>query len=177
MSATAPRPFLTAFLAFGLGLALPLAGPLACGGHSRDAKLVKAIQARKDARETLDKARKTLSQAEQKLAKAQTERDQAAKAVHEAERALSEAEAKVGLYATDVDLFHHVQKLLLEDPALKDGAISASVKSGVVTLSGHAPDAKAREHAIAVTRKVPGVVDVRSQIEIPSKAAKGGGAG
>lgn len=173
MTASLPRPFLTALLV----LALPLSTSLACGGRSRDAKLSKAIQARKEARQALEKSRKTLSEAEQRLAKVQTERDQAAKAVHEAERALSEAEAKVGLYATDVELFRHVQKLLLEDPALKDGAISASVKSGVVTLSGHAPDAKARDHAIEVARKVPGVVDVRSQIEIPSEKSQEGGAG
>jgi osmotically-inducible protein OsmY len=172
MPASASRTVLAALLG------LVLAGSVACGGRDRQAKLSKAISARAAARKTLEDARKDLSKAEARLAEAQTERDQAAKAVHAAERSLSEAEAKVGLYATDDELFRHVQKLLLDDPALKDAAISASVKSGVVTLTGHVTDAKARDHAIEVARSVPGVVDVKSALVIPSKdGGKNGGAG
>jgi hyperosmotically inducible protein len=169
MSASPLRPFLVALLA------LAVVGSAACGGRDRQEKLSKAIKARAAAREKLEDARKELSKAENRLAEAQTDRERATKSVQAAERALSEAEAKVGLYATDDELFRHVQKLLLEDPALKDGAISASVKSGVVTLSGHVPDAKARDHAIELARGVPGVVDVKSELVIPSQKGAGNG--
>lgn len=169
MSAPPFRPVLVALLA------LAVVGATACGGGDRQAKLSKAIKARAEAREHLEDAHKALSKAEARLAEAQTARDQAAKSVQGAERALSEAEAKVGLYATDDELFRHIQKLLLEDRDLKDAAISASVKSGVVTLSGHVPDARARDHAIELARGVPGVVNVKSELVIPSEKGAGNG--
>src|SRR5690606_12701346 len=74
----------------------------------------------------------------------------------------------------DTLLFRTVQARLLEDDALEDAAVSASVEGGVVTLSGTVPSEALRDRAVAVARETAGVVDVRSRIEIAAADAARG---
>jgi len=154
-----------------LGSALALALTLGCSEESREAQLQAANEVVSEAAQTVERARELLEERELGVAEAETARDEALAELRELESQLNEAEAAVGLHATDDVLFRTVQKQLLEDPELAEVAIAASVRDGIVTLTGAVPDAALRDHAVEVTAQVAGVSGVESQIRVPISAA------
>jgi osmotically-inducible protein OsmY len=115
------------------------------GGDDEDFRL--AAQALTAARESVE-----LAEAERQL--------------REAEERLSDAESRVDLKTTDAALFRAVQKRLLEDERLRDVAIDADVRRGVVELRGSVPDERTAAAAVEVARSVPGVMRVESRVNV-----------
>lgn len=163
-----PTPFRSArFRALVAALALAVfAVVLACGEESREAQLRQAQKDLSEAEKSLEDARTVLESRAEALATAQKAHDEARDAVRKAESRVDATRASVGLYATDEVLFRSVQQALLEDEKLRHVAIAASVSEGRVTLSGEVPDASLRDRAVEVAKKIPGVVDVASEIRV-----------
>lgn len=151
------------FTAWGLALALASgasAFALGCGSSEPpEQRLEEAGEALSNARESLSEARERRDAAQQELAEAR-------KALRRAERAVLSAAERVERRATDVALFRAVQAALLEDPALRQEAISARVDDARVTVEGEVSDAALRERALEVARSQPGVAGVRDEIEV-----------
>jgi osmotically-inducible protein OsmY len=63
-----------------------------------------------------------------------------------------------------------VRTALLNAPDVSATEMTVSTSGGVVTLSGKARSAEERDRAIAIARKVNGVTDVRSNVEVPAPA-------
>jgi len=83
------------------------------------------------------------------------------------QRELTRAEQQMRLFAVpDPVLFRNVQRKLLDASALREVAIAAEVKQGVVTLRGRVPDERVREVAVEVATGVDGVISVDDLIEV-----------
>jgi hypothetical protein len=83
------------------------------------------------------------------------------------QRELTRAEQQMRLFAVpDPVLFRNVQRKLLDAAALREVAIAAEVKQGVVTLRGRVPDERVREVAVQVATGVDGVISVDDLIEV-----------
>ena len=83
------------------------------------------------------------------------------------QRELTRAEQQMRSYAVpDPVLFRNVQRELLDAAALREVAIAAEVKQGVVTLRGRVPDEGLREAAVRVATGVDGVISVDDLIEV-----------
>lgn len=63
-----------------------------------------------------------------------------------------------------------VRTALLNAPDVSATEIAVSTNGGVVTLSGKARSAEERDRAIDIARKINGVTDVRSNMEVPPPA-------
>jgi len=149
-----------------VALIVACAGLLACGEPTREAKLRDAQEELVDAEAELERAREELETRQRAYDAAVEAREQAQDKVRKAESRLEAARNSVGLYATDDVLFRAVQQKLLEDEKLRGVAIAATVHEARVTLSGDVPDAALRDRAVEVASKVPGVVQVTSEIRV-----------
>jgi hyperosmotically inducible periplasmic protein len=139
---------------------------LACGEPSREAQLRDAQKELTEAEKNLEDARGEHESRAKALAEAQQAHDEARDSVRKAEARADAARSAVGLFATDDVLFRSVQKALLEDDRLREVAIAASVRDGRVTLSGEVPNARLRDRAVDLAKKIPGVADVNSEIRV-----------
>jgi len=74
----------------------------------------------------------------------------------------------VGETVDDATITARVKTALLNDPATGGLRIDVDTFKGVVTLSGGVKSAAERDKAIAIARKTPGVVDVKSTLQITS---------
>jgi len=74
----------------------------------------------------------------------------------------------VGETVDDATITARVKTALLNDPATGGLRIDVDTFKGVVTLSGGVKSAAERDTAIAIARKTPGVVDVKSTLQITS---------
>ena len=74
----------------------------------------------------------------------------------------------VGETVDDSTITARVKTALLNDPATGGLRIDVDTFKGVVTLSGGVKSAAERDKAIANARKTPGVVDVKSTLQIIS---------
>jgi len=110
------------------------------------------------ARQAVVARKQAVSAAEQALAEAEKRAEAAAEGVAAAKQA-----AEIG---SDAALFRAVQSRLLEDDALKQVAVSATVRNAQVTLTGRVPEASLRDRALAIARETPGVRAVESEIEV-----------
>ena len=72
----------------------------------------------------------------------------------------------VGETVDDATITARVKTALLNDPATGGLRIDVDTFKGVVTLSGGVKSAAERDKAIAIARKTPGVVDVKSTLQI-----------
>ena len=70
---------------------------------------------------------------------------------------------------TDDTITDQVRLKLTSDPVVKGGALDVKVEKGVVTLSGAVEQAKQRDKAEKVARKVKGVKSVVNKIEIKAR--------
>jgi osmotically-inducible protein OsmY len=66
----------------------------------------------------------------------------------------------------DLTITTQVKTALLNDPDVGGMRIDVETVKGVVTLSGGVKTAAERDKAVAITRKVGGVRDVKSVLEI-----------
>jgi len=153
------------FLALAAAVAL-----VACGSSDPEAKLVEASKKADAAHSAVDEARDAVQAREQDLQNAQQQLADAREALRKAQQEAAEREANVDRSATDAVLFRAVQKRLLEDRDLESVAISATVRSGVVKLTGSVPDGKLRDRAVEIADSTPGVSSVESRIEVAVSA-------
>ncbi len=161
-----PAPFQftrpTALLAtIALGVLL-----IACGEPSPEAQLAEAEAQLAGARTEQDRSRARLEEREGALERAQAAVDEAREALDAADERVRQAEAEVAVHATDDVLFRTIQKLLLEDPALADVAIAATVRDGIVTLRGEAETGE-RDRAVELAGSILGVRQVVDEIRLP----------
>ncbi len=148
-----------------LGLALVASSLLGCGpDQPPEARLEGAGEALEDARGRLEEARERHVVAQQGLREAR-------KQLRQAERAVLSAEQRLSRRATEVALFRAVQKALLEDPALRQEAISARVDGSRVTLEGEVSEAELQARALEVARGTPGVEQVTDDLEVADEAS------
>ena len=68
----------------------------------------------------------------------------------------------------DATITARVKTALLNDPLTGGLRIDVDTFKGVVTLSGGVKSAAERDKAIEIARKTPGVVDVKSTLQISS---------
>jgi len=153
-----------------LGLAAAGFFTLACCGSDPEVDLERASKAVEEARSQVETAQEVVKTREGEVAEAKQRLDEAKSALRKAQGEVVANEAAVDRNATDAVLFRTIQKQLLEDGDLAKVAISASVKSATVTLSGSVPDAELRDRAVEIARETPGVQHVQSQIEVPAAA-------
>jgi osmotically-inducible protein OsmY len=72
----------------------------------------------------------------------------------------------VGDTIDDATITSRVKTALLNDPATGGLRIDVDTFKGVVTLSGGVKSAAERDAAMAIARKTPGVLDVKSTLQI-----------
>jgi osmotically-inducible protein OsmY len=84
----------------------------------------------------------------------------------------------VGETIDDATITTRVKTALLNDPEVGGLRIDVDTFKGVVTLSGAVKSAAERDKAIALARKINGVVDVKSSLQVQqqesSRSAVGG---
>lgn len=69
--------------------------------------------------------------------------------------------------AADAALRARVQRALAADERARDLGVTVEVRGGVAIVRGRAPHLAARESAVHAAALVPGLLDVRDEIEIP----------
>ena len=74
----------------------------------------------------------------------------------------------VGETVDDATITARVKTALLNDPLTGGLRIDVDTFKGVVTLSGGVKSAAERDKAVDIARKTPGVVDVKSTLQISS---------
>jgi hyperosmotically inducible protein len=72
----------------------------------------------------------------------------------------------VGETIDDATITTRVKTALLNDPEVGGLRIDVDTFKGLVTLSGAVKSAGERDKAVAIARKTPGVVDVKSTLQI-----------
>lgn len=77
----------------------------------------------------------------------------------------------------DATTAEHVQAALNANPIYYFRDVEVSVDSGVVLLSGYVWTTDALYHAQQIARRVPGVTQVRSEMELERQGNRGGGDG
>ena len=66
----------------------------------------------------------------------------------------------------DSSVSTRVRTVLLNDPLVNGGTINVTASNGVVTLSVRVRSEAERERAVALTRQISGVSDVRSELSV-----------
>jgi osmotically-inducible protein OsmY len=67
---------------------------------------------------------------------------------------------------SDNKIYDQVRQKLANDPDVKGAGLDASVKNGVVTLTGTVSYVHAREKAEKITKKIKGVTSVVNELKI-----------
>lgn len=71
-------------------------------------------------------------------------------------------------YGHDATITARIKAEMYKDPAVKGTEVNVSTMNGVVQLSGFVDTAEAKERAGEIARSVPGVVDVRNDLLLPT---------
>ena len=66
----------------------------------------------------------------------------------------------------DDRISHQVQMRLATDPDVKGGALTVTVRNGVVTISGRVDSEKGRDRATKIVKKVKGVKGVDNELVV-----------
>jgi len=74
----------------------------------------------------------------------------------------------VGNVIDDATITGRVKTALLNDPSVSGLRIDVDTFKGVVTLSGGVKSRGEADRAVAIARKTPGVVDVKSTLQVTS---------
>jgi osmotically-inducible protein OsmY len=159
----------------------------ACGGDGPEEKIAELSQKQRDAEERVQEAakrvrgsaekvseerdeaadrRQALEREQRSVAEATREHEQATRRLEQARKRLRDLRREIAREVTDVALFRHIQKSLLEEKSLSDVAIAVQVEEHVVTLSGRVPDAELERTALRLAERTPGVLEVRDRIEV-----------
>jgi len=75
----------------------------------------------------------------------------------------------VGETIDDATITTRVKTSLLNDPTVGGTKIDVDTFKGVVTLSGGVKSRQEEQAAVALARKIPGVVDVKSTLQIATQ--------
>ena len=75
----------------------------------------------------------------------------------------------VGETVDDATITTRVKTALLNDPTVGGLRIDVDTFKGVVTLSGGVKTRQEEETAVALARKIPGVVNVKSTLQVTSQ--------
>jgi osmotically-inducible protein OsmY len=78
--------------------------------------------------------------------------------------------AGLTLAQSDDHIYDQVRLRLAADPAVNGGALQVEVKDGLVTLRGMVKNAKARDKAEKLARKVKGVKSVVNELRVDPNA-------
>lgn len=143
---------------------------LSCSEPDPEQALEEASAELASAREVLEEADADVDELRGRMRELETQLTDAERVRREAQQHVNEAEALVTERASDDVLFRAVQRRLLEDSKLADAAVTASVSSRVVTLTGQVANDALRKRAISVAQAAPGVSQVVSQLQVPRKA-------
>lgn len=145
---------------------LAAAAAVACSGGDPEAELVEASEAANEARSQVEVTRDAVQKREAEVQEAQQRLTEARADLRKAQDEVAKREATVDRNATDAVLFRAIQKQLLEDRGLEGVAISASVRNGVVTLSGNVPEQQASDRAFEIAKAAPGVARVENRVKV-----------
>lgn len=181
-TASRPRTALALFV---------LATVAACSGDAPEEKIEELSQKKRDAEERVEEAakrvrgraetlsaeletaaerRQVLEQEERSVAEAERELAEATRRLEQARTRLGELRREIARDVTDVALFRHIQKALLDEKSLRDVAIAVQVEEHVVTLTGRVPDAERKQTALRLAKATPGVLELRDRIEVVAPA-------
>lgn len=138
----------------------------ACGEPSDEARFKAARENLMDVRAEVEQAQAVVDDKRELVEAAQSELDAALEKLQEAKARLEEARGKVDVSATDAILFREVQSALLADERLESVAVAASVRGGVVTLTGEVRKAEQRNRAVEIAQNTTGVSRVESRIQV-----------
>jgi hyperosmotically inducible periplasmic protein len=112
---------------------------------------------------------RAVDRTEQSTTVTEESRDAAARARAEADRAAEETRsmgAATGDRLDDATITARVNAQLAADQDLSAIRIDVDTKDGVVTLTGPAPSAAARERASEIAKSVQGVTSVNNQLSV-----------
>lgn len=82
----------------------------------------------------------------------------------------AESMARAAGAVGDVGITASIKTALAADPSLSALKIDVDTHQGVVTLTGPAPSAEARDRATVLARAPRGVVDVRNELQLPGSS-------
>ena len=160
---------------FSVALAAVLLLASACG-ESEEAQLERLSQKLEELHEAVAEAQEIVDEKEAALREYEEEAAAARTALREAEQELAALQEEAGSTATDTVVFRLVQRRLLDDAELEAVGIAASVRDGVVLLSGQVSSAELGERAVQIAQDVPGVTSVESRIQVlPAVSSEGPG--
>ncbi len=154
----APRSPRLAGVAAGLVLALGLA---ACGDRNDDRTVGQKVDAAVE--RTEQAAANMKDEARQGMANAESEARSAGNTVGEKAARMGETIADK---VDDATITASVNADLARDPDLSAIRINVDTKDGVVTLTGPAPSASAKDRAADIARGVKGVASVNNNLEV-----------
>src|SRR5262245_22594904 len=77
-----------------------------------------------------------------------------------------------GRAPTDTALTDSVKAGFFNDPSLKTEAIQISANNGEVTLTGEVSSEDARQQAIGLVQKIPGVTKVNDSLQVKPQLAE-----
>lgn len=80
--------------------------------------------------------------------------------------AAEDGRRSTGQYTDDVAVTARVREALIRAPGLRSNTIQVETYRGTVQLSGFADDEDSAANAIAAARQVPGVNEVRNNIQV-----------
>ncbi len=137
-----------------------------CGAPAPEERLAAASVALEDTAGDLTTVNVYIQETQTKLSELEERRRQLRNEV----RTLEE---RVAARATDVALFRAIQTALLDEPTLREAALTAQVEDAEVTLSGSVTSPEQEARALAIARDVAGVAAVNSRIRVDSPASAG----
>lgn len=158
----------------GFAIAIAAALALACS-ESRQEKFEKAMRAAEVAQTSVESAQREYTareiaaeSAREAAVEAESELATARQQLDAATATFDSARTEVAKWADDASVSRILQQRLLEESALEHAAVAARVENGVALLDGTAPDPSAAQRAVEIARETPGVVDVQSQLVVPT---------
>lgn len=122
----------------------------ACSRPAPEERLIEVGQDVSDMQSRLESLNEEIAGHEDAIQQLRKER-QSAKAK------LMTLEERLQRRATDLAIFRAAQSALLEEPALQEAAVLASVEDGIVTLSGSVSSVREEQKATHIVRSIPGV--------------------
>ena len=131
-------------------------------GQKLDSAIAKTEDAARDAQNSAANAANDAKDAANRMG------DQIKESTAEMKADASAAASNVANSAGDAAITASVSAGLLKDPDLSAIKIDVDTKDGVVSLSGPAPSAAAKERAETIAKAVEGVKEVRNLLDVKS---------
>jgi len=149
-----------AVVAIGVGLFT------GCSGPAPEERLIEVGQDVDDMQSRLASLNEEIAGHEEAIQQLRKERQQA-------RAKLMTLEERLERRATDLAIFRAAQSALLEEPALQDAVVLASVEDGVVTLKGSVSSVAEEQQATKIVSAIPGVESTLVRLELIDKSDAG----